>query len=77
MLEVLLGCWMLDEVFSFELLLPMCGSLFELVLRCMEYGKLLPWLVWFMEGRAPLLDMPLMPPRPLIPPTEPYWMLPA
>ena len=45
MFEVLLGCWMLDEVFSFELLLPMCGSLFELVLRCMEYGKLLPWLV--------------------------------
>ena len=55
----------------------MCGNLFELVFLCIEYGKLLPWPVWFMEGRAPLLDIPLMPPMPLMPPTEPYWMLPA
>ena len=49
----------------------MCGNLLELVFLCIEYGKLLPWPVWFIEGRAPLLDIPLMPPMPLMPPTEP------
>lgn len=68
---------MLCVVFSLLLLLPICGSLLELVFLCIEYGKFLPWLVWFIEGLAPLLLTPLTPPSPLIPPTDPYWILPA
>lgn len=45
MFDVLLGCWMLWLVLSLLLLLPMWGSLLELVFRCIEYGKLLPWPV--------------------------------
>jgi hypothetical protein len=41
---------------SLVLLLAMCGNLFEFVLRCIEYAKFFPWLVWFIviEG-LPLL----------------------
>jgi len=74
---VLLGYWILYVVFSLLLLLPIWGSLFELVFLCIEYGKFLPWLVWFIEGLAPLLLTPLTPPSPLIPTTDPCWMLPA
>ena len=72
MFEVLLGCWIDWLVLSLLLLLPMCGNLFEFVFLCIEYGKLFPCPVWFIEGLAPLLDMPLIPPMPIeMPPTEP------